>query len=297
MPPHADVTQTRIDLHRGARGDAAALRVLTKLDDRLIESVQRGDIRFVRAAWVLQPAVKQIRNRQELEELERGGASPSPLMSTNEAVAMIRRGDRSAGALTYGWLSPFHPDPAGKRLEVVRAALSANLHIEGFFWDFASLYQNPHGGRRTDAENEAFKRALDVMADVYASAVGTTVLQMKEIPPRPREFDGALCLYGLKPGVQEASIRDVLGRFGEIASCELDKSPAVVRFTTHDAALAAKRGASAWTAQLCEGVDTLYNERSYDGRHGDDDGRDDDDGRGWCAAHMANSRPSVAPIS
>ena len=221
--------------------------------------------------------------------MECGGASPSPLMSTDEAVAVIRRGDRSAGALTYGWLAHFHPDPAGKRLEVVRAALAANPHIEGFFWDYASLYQNPHGGRRTDAENDAFQRALKVMADVYASAIGTTVLQLKEIPPRPQDFDGKLCLFGVKPGVQEAAIRAQLGRFGEIVSCELDRTPAAVRFTTHDAALAAKRDASAW-AQLCEGVDTLYNERSYDGRNGDKSGRDDDDGRGWCAGpYRANA--------
>ena len=41
----------------------------------------------------------------------------------------------------YGWLSAGDPDPAGKRLEVVRAALKANPHIEGIFWDYASLYQ------------------------------------------------------------------------------------------------------------------------------------------------------------
>ena len=43
-------------------------------------------------------------------------------------------------------------------------------------------------------EQEAFDRALKVMADVYASAVGTTVLQLKEIPPRPKEF-------GRRPGL------------------------------------------------------------------------------------------------
>ena len=122
-----------------------------------------------------------------------------------------------------GWLSPGDPDPAGRRLEVVRRALAENQHIEGLFWEcarghartkasaqlltssiclcvaphsYASLYQHPPGGRRTPEENEAFGRALSVMADVYASAVGTTVLQIKEIPPRPKEYDGALCLFG-----------------------------------------------------------------------------------------------------
>ena len=43
---------------------------------------------------------------------------------------------------------------------------------------YASLYQHPPGGKRTSEEDQAFKRALKVMADVYASAVGTTVLQL-----------------------------------------------------------------------------------------------------------------------
>ena len=118
-----------------------------------------------------------------------------------------------------------------------------------------------------------------VMADVYASAVGTTVLQLKEIPPRPAEFDGALCLFGLKQGKDEAAIGAALKRFGEIKRIELDRDPAVVRFTTHAAALAAKREA---LPDLCDGMDTLYNERSYDGRKGVA-GREDDYGRGWWA--------------
>ena len=40
---------------------------------------------------------------------------------------------------------------------------------------FASLYQHPPGGRRTRDEENAFKRAITVMGDLYASAIGTTV--------------------------------------------------------------------------------------------------------------------------
>ena len=135
------------------------------------------------------------------------------------------------------------------------------------------------------------------MADVYASAVGTTVLQLKEIPPRPAEYDGALCLFGRKSTADEAALRASLGRFGLRTGhdgCELDTDPAVVRFDTHEAALAAKQAAP-W-AELCDGVDTQYNERSYDGRHHDPEGRADDDGRGWCCFEGAVSDELLARL-
>ena len=161
---------------------------------------------------------------------------------------------------------------------------------------YASLYQKPPGGERTPEEDAAFKRALQVMADVYASAVGTTVLQVKEIPPRPKEFDGALCLLGLEDGKDAAAIRAAFGHSGhsgdESVGVELRSGMAVVRFTTHDAALAAKRAGP--PAGLCAGLDAEYNERSYDGRRSDASGRDDDDGRGWCARLLFDSCRHVA---
>ena len=146
---------------------------------------------------------------------------------------------------------------------------------------YASLYQHPPGGKRTLEEDEAFGRALRVMADVYASAVGTTVLQVKEIPPRPKDHDGALCLFGLVGGADEAAIRAALVRFGEIETVELKSKTAIVWFTSHAAAVEAKQVPPPnW---LCEALDLLYNERSYDGRSKGDGGRSDDGGRGWCA--------------
>ena len=121
------------------------------------------------------------------------------------------------------------------------------------------------------------------MGDLYASAVGTTVLQIKEIPVRPSEFDGAICLFGLVEGVGEREVREQLQVFGNIVSYEAGagSTPTIVRFAKHDVALAAKHAASKLT--ICGGIDTLYNERSYDGRV-EEEGLDDDNGRGWCAA-------------
>ena len=85
------------------------------------------------------------------------------------------------------------------------------------------------------------------------------MLRVKRIPPRPAEFDGKLCLFGLMSGVDEAQIRSVLG---DVEICQLKSDVTVVRFATHEEALAAKKD-EAWSA-LSEGADTQYNEHPYD---------------------------------
>ena len=188
-------------------------------------------------------------------------------------------------------------------MEAVKRALREKAYIEGLFWDFASLFQKP----RTDAQDTAFGRSLDVMADVYASAVGTTALRLKEIPPRPKEFEGVVCLFGLEKhlkeligqgqvGEVERKIRASLVRFGDIqqngVQVDLTKLPlgvdATICFVAHDSARRARREGEAARREdrdavphLCAGVDTFYNERSYDGRKGMK-GLEDDNGRGWC---------------
>uniref|UniRef100_A0A7S3T6I3 Uncharacterized protein n=1 Tax=Emiliania huxleyi TaxID=2903 RepID=A0A7S3T6I3_EMIHU len=252
-----------------------------QLDEGLAAAFIRGDIRLLRRAWVLEAPDQHLPYRQVLEERERRGELP--LLSPEEAAALLECGDRSIGALTHPWYSPGDPDPVGVKLKILREALLVLTHIEAIFVDYASLFQHPPKGTRTEAENEAFKRALGVMGDVYASAVGTTVLQIKEIPPRPQEFDGELCLFGLKAGVDEAAVCQALSDLStEFESCDLafESTYGVVRFTTHAAALRAK--AANTFSELCGGVDTRYNERSYDGRGDGEGGRDGDEGRGWC---------------
>ena len=139
------------------------------------------------------------------------------------------------------------------------------------------------------------------------------VLQILEIPPRPVEYDGALCLFGLVEGCSESAVRACLKSFGKIVSYEAGagSTPTVVRFSTHEAALAVRSRAAAAAAGCCTeeeetiavsaalgltctGADTLYNERSYEGREGDQS-RDDDKGRGWCAARVRTCAPWVIP--
>ena len=111
-------------------------QALTAFDDRLVEALANAVIRLVCAAWLLaQPTDFRMPFRQQLEELERSGASPSPLLSPAAAVALIRQGKRGAGAITHGWLSPGDPDPAGRRMQVVRRAIKARPHIKGLFFE------------------------------------------------------------------------------------------------------------------------------------------------------------------
>jgi ankyrin repeat protein len=264
------------------------IRVLSGLDDRLADALRAGDIKLLSVSWLRRlrrllrkPNKRRLKRRQELEALFLASGKKSPFLSAEEAVALLRRGNRGVGALTHGWLSPGECDPNGARLDMVLAAIEEHPQIEGIFWDYASLFQNLPDRDRTPDESAAFKRAIMVMADVYASAVGTTVLQSREIPPRPEAFDGALCLFGLKATKGEAAVRETLGCFGAIDAFEHTRNPPVVRFASHEAALAAKR-AGPWP-ELCDGIDTLYNERPYDER-------------GWCVFEDAVSHELLARL-
>ena len=110
------------------------------------------------------------------------------------------------------------------------------------------------------------------MGDLYASAIGTTVLQIQEIGPCPPEYYGALCLFLVRDeggvrDVDEATLRAKLKQHGKITHIELagplrdHHGGVLVRFATHEAALAAKRAGP--IAGICAAVDTFYNERPY----------------------------------
>ena len=86
-----------------------------------------------------------------------------------------------------------------------------------------------------------------------------------------QEFDGLLAVFGVKAGVDEAAFKSSLSSVTEDISIDLNAHPAVIRFGTHQQALQAKT-LTVWS-KLCDGVDVLYNDRSYDGSNGKDKGR------------------------
>ena len=104
-------------------------------------------------------------------------------LKPDEAVALLRSNNRAIAALTYGWVTPDHPDETDEYLAAMRRFLNHPLgaHIGGCFWDFGSLPQKP----RSAEEAKGFNVALGCMGDVYASAMGTTVVRHKTIPKRP----------------------------------------------------------------------------------------------------------------
>ena len=97
---------------------SSILTSLSQLDDRLVERLRANDIRLIRISWLCGPSVTKLQRRQLLEERECEGESP--FLSPEEAVEVLRRGERGIAALTYGWLSPGDPDPAGHRLQALR---------------------------------------------------------------------------------------------------------------------------------------------------------------------------------
>ena len=67
-------------------------QALTELDKIVIDVLLRGAIRLLCVKWLLmQPANFKMPNRQKLEEIERSGVLPSPLLSPQEAAALARR--------------------------------------------------------------------------------------------------------------------------------------------------------------------------------------------------------------
>ena len=132
----------------------ALVTALAPLDRELIATLAQGDIALIRTESLLE--LTKLPYRQQLE-----AADPNAFMPPAESAALLRSGRREVGALTYGWCSGGDPDPDGAYLRSVQAALRtpACAHIKALFWDYASLFQHPPGGKRTDEQGAAFVRA------------------------------------------------------------------------------------------------------------------------------------------
>ena len=97
-----------------------------------------------------------------------------------------------------------------------------------------------------------------------------SVLQIKELAPRPSEYEGLLCLGGLPADKDPATLQAALQRFGTIEYCAAPEGSILeyrVKFAAHEAAEQAEIEAP--KLGMCKYAFIAY--RDYDPY----------DGRGW----------------
>ena len=163
----------------------------SKIDGSLADRLRDGSVRLLRCSWLASPASDAFLGRDASGAviMKRQQDMPAEaFVPSDEAVAMLERGDRSILALSYGWLTALHPDPHGTTLAAVRRFLDADAAASdtGLFWDFCSLPQKgPNGEEKTEEEKAMFGRGLKVMGNFYASVTGTSVIQQRciDLPP------------------------------------------------------------------------------------------------------------------
>jgi len=197
------------DLGSNANKTTRAQREKTwkQVDEQLIETLQTGTIRLLDTRWfMLHPEAAEA-TRQQLEQ-----STPEALLATDAAAALASRGDRSIATLSYGWGMAGRPDPSGDVYKKVGAFLLAHPEIEALFWDNASMYQWP----RDEAQEEGFRIGLKVMGDLYASPTATTILQVREMAPRPTGLNGVLHLIETQD-YDEAQLGEIFSEFGTVA--------------------------------------------------------------------------------
>ena len=275
--------QKKIEQRGSTKIYKALVKADTAIDGPLFDRLQDGSIRLLRCDWLISWGV--------FAELERNPVTGEPRMKRRqdlpehaffppeEAAALLKRKNRSVLALSYRWLTRLHPEPNGTTLATIRRYLLANKRSTagcGLFWDYASLPQRGANGEERSPEDTAiFKRGLKVMGFFYASIFGTAVVQLKAIPPQPKELNGCVAIYNCTED-EDALRARLTGRFGAVVECTVANSVASVRFETHEVAERALRALKLER----EAIAPEYNTTAYS--------RDDvltpgDPYSGWCS--------------
>jgi len=239
--------------------DHRAIPLLMALDDEMEGALLMGAVKLVIADRVRDGSIgKRITRRQDLEARERAEGIRF-FHTPDEAVALIRGNGREVGSLSYGWASPDDPDPSGEYLRAARRFLKSELgaHVRGIFWDFMSLPQWP----RSEMEDRLFVAALKVMADMYASLLGTMVMRHRTVPARPSHLDGEVIVLGK---AAEEVVRPALEAYGALKSLHRDEQGRWrARFASHEDA---ERAVAAGPFQGATAIFTCHNARPYGAR-------------------------------
>ena len=150
---------------------------LSPADLRLQSLLADGTIRLLSCKW--------LRSRVSYFILPRHQEMPSAaLLSPEAATRAFGASDRRVGALSYGWLTRYHPDPRGERATHVLSFLRspAGLRFEALFWDFGSLPEPDEAGYISETDLAQQRKALSMMNAMYASARGTAVIRLAVMP-------------------------------------------------------------------------------------------------------------------
>ena len=148
-----------------------------------------------------------------------------------------------------------------------------------------SIDQKDAFGERTEEETARFKAALSVMGCCYASITGTAVLLCRLVPEMPPAYEGSVCMWNVAARTTEDKLKQLLGEFGTVTLCKLEKTTrtARVRFARQEEA---QRAVSTLSAQE-EGIGLEYNSRQYDG----------EGGRGWPKFEQGASCTTAAYLT
>ena len=171
----------RLLLYAEARqGLAKVERATMQAEGELPRRLRDGTIRLVHVDWLLEHASALATSGGGIachQDLPAEAFVPSA-----EALALLESTPGSLAALSYGWLSPAHPDPYGFHLRAVAAWLHKHGgSVRAIFWDWLSLPQRRPKVGRTTEEQARFQRSLEVMLHLYASP-RVLVLQHKNMP-------------------------------------------------------------------------------------------------------------------
>lgn len=278
-------------MRRGAAQSPDFRAKLVTLDAQCADALRRGDIALLSMYELLKRKPEAIGRRQDLEAMP----GPSLFVPPRHAAQLLRAEKRHVLMLSYGWGAPGTPDPTGevlrhvlRFLEWLRDEYSLSEKEQrnfGVFWDYPSLHQRP----RTDAQDVQFKRALRVMAFLYASPLGSCVLQHRGMPQRPAALEGVVLVRDLKDGTvgEESAVRAALAD-SSLQSVERGTDNGGgqangwrLRFASHEEAERALVAAvSPWATENGGWAAMGYNDRAYANR-------------GWCVLEDAVTREAV----
>ena len=153
------------------------------------------EVRLLRLSWVVKQA-KAERPLPRRQDIER--ETPQAFLDVDELrrLPTAPQGQPPLLVVSYAWERSDHPDPEGATLRKLcnglKSARMKNFPEEaGVFVDWCSLCQRDRQGRRTKAEESAFRGALGSMHLFYAHPL-TTVALMTETTETARRQHGLI---------------------------------------------------------------------------------------------------------